>query len=245
MMTITRNLTALGAALTLSAAAAAQAAPRSAGHWEGKIHMGANEVPMTVDLAQDASGAWIGSFTVPGSTQVDVPLTGITATDSSVHFVLSFPDNPSFDGKLSADGTSISGTASNSQGSVGFDLARTGDAHVNVAPPSSVLPVEFVGRWEGAVSAEGKQLRVAFVLTPAPDGKATGTLISVDQGGQEFKASTVTVDGKKLIFESRSISAVFTGTLGDDGAITGEWSQGGARLPLALKREGAAVQKPL
>lgn len=45
MMTIAQNLTALGAALTLSAAAAAQAAPRSAGHWEGKIHMGANEVP--------------------------------------------------------------------------------------------------------------------------------------------------------------------------------------------------------
>ena len=236
MLTIPRTITALAAALTLSTGAAAQATPKSAGHWEGKIHMGANEVPMTVDLAKDATGAWIGAFTVPGSTQVDIPLAGITATDSSVHFVLSIQDNPSFDGRLSADGASITGTASNSQGSVAFDLARTGDAHVNVPPPSSALPKEFEGRWEGVVSVEGKQLRLALVLATGLNGKATGTLISLDQGNQEFAASTVTIDQKKLTFESRAISSVYTGTLGDDGAITGEWSQGGVRLALIMRR---------
>ncbi len=246
MITIQRTLATLGAALALSAAtASAQAAPKSAGHWEGKIHMGPNEVPMTVDLSKDASGKWIGAFTVPGSAQTDIPLINITADDANVRFSLSLADTPTFEGKLSADGINITGTASNSQGSVGFDLARTGDAHVNVPAPSTALPKEFDGRWEGVITAGANQFRLGLKLTTGTDGKAAAMLTSIDQGGQEFPASTVTVDGKKLTVELRAISSTFSGTLGENGEIAGEWTQAGAKLPVTFKRAADDAKKPL
>ena len=84
-----------------------------------------------------------------------------------------------------------------------FDLARTGEAHVNVAPPSTALPKEFEGRWEGAITVDGKSLRLALILASKPDGNAGGTIVSLDQANQSFPASTVTVQGKELNVESR------------------------------------------
>jgi hypothetical protein len=224
--------------------AAAQAAPKAAGHWEGKIHMGAQDVPMAIDLSKNAIGAWIGTFSVPGSTQVDVPLGNITADDANVHFTLSIAEVGTFEGKLSADANSIAGTATSSQGSAQFDLVRSGDAHVNLPPSSSALPKEFEGRWEGAIEAGGNRMRLAMKLAADADGKAAGTLISVDQGGQEFPATTVTIAGKKLSVEARSISGSFIGTLGEAGEIAGEWSQGGQRIPLTFKRTDGEAKKP-
>jgi hypothetical protein len=226
------------------ATVAAQAAPKAVGHWQGTIHMGANDVPMTIDLSKNSSGAWVGAFSVPGSSQVDVPLGDITADDASVHFTLSVQELATFEGKLSVEGNSIAGTASNSQGSVQFELTRAGEAHVNAPPPSSALPKEFEGRWEGAVDAGGNKLRLAIKLTTGADGNAAGSLISIDQGGQEFPATTVAVEGKKLTVEWRVISGSYSGVLGTNGEIVGEWAQGGAKLALVLKKADDEAKKP-
>src|SRR6185369_6006393 len=54
-----------------------QTAAKPAAHWEGKIQIPEHELGLTVDLAQDAKGLWIGSITVVGSTSIDVPLTEV------------------------------------------------------------------------------------------------------------------------------------------------------------------------
>lgn len=231
------NFTAVAIATVFAIASArAQTMPKAVGHWEGKIHMGEKDIPMNVDLSKNAAGAWIGTFTIPGSTQADVPLSNIFADDMAVRFTLNLQDNPSFEGKLSAEGNSISGTASNSQGSVNFDLARTGEAHVNVPPPSSALPKEFEGRWEGTIAVNGQSLRLAVILAPNADGTGGGTIVSLDQGNQSFPASTVVVQGKELNIESRAVGAKLHGILGDNGEITAEWSQGTAKFSITLKR---------
>ena len=222
----------------------AQAAPKAAGHWQGTIHMGANEVPMTIDLSKNSSGAWVGAFSVPGSSQAGVPLGDITASDTTVHFTLAVQELATFEGKLSVEGNSIVGTASNSQGSVQFELTRAGEAHVNEPPPSSALPKEFEGRWEGIVDTPGGKLRLVIKLTTGADGKAAGTLISVDQGGQTFPASTVVVEGKKLTAEWRLISGSYSGLLGTTGEIVGEWAQGAMKLALVLKKADDEAKKP-
>lgn len=223
-------------ALCSSFAAAQTPAPKATGHWEGQLHMGAQEVPIAIDLAKNAAGAWIGTFSVPGSGQQNLPLGNLTADDAGIHFTLSVEEVATFDGKLSADAKTISGTASNSKGSVGFDITKSGDAHVDLPAPSSALPKEFEGRWEGAIDIGGTKLRLAVNLSTGADGKAAGSLISIDQGGQEFPASTVTVDGKKLTMEVRLVGGSYSGTMGDHGEIAGEWSQGGMKVALVLKR---------
>ncbi|HEV8410905.1 MAG TPA: hypothetical protein VGQ30_10370 [Gemmatimonadaceae bacterium] len=233
-----KHLTLAIALAAFTAGAAAQSAPKAAGHWEGTVQYGNPPLSFALDLSRDASGAWAGSFSVAGSTSgAGIPVSNITATDAGVTFSISVGDVATFDGKFSADGTTLTGSASNSQGSAPFDAKRTGDARVAPPPPpSTALPKEFEGRWEGAVEAAGQRVRIAMKLSTGADGKAAATLISIDQGGQEFAASTVTVDGKKLNVEVRSIAGTYAGTLGDNGELAGDWTQGGVKLALVLKK---------
>jgi hypothetical protein len=193
-------------------------------------------VPITIDLSKNAAGTWVGTFGVPGSAQTDIPLNDIMADDAGIHFTLSVQEVATFEGKLSADAKTISGTASNSQGSVGFDLTKGGDAKVNLPPASTALPKEFEGRWEGAVNVGGNNLRLAIKLSTGADGKAAGTLVSIDQGGQEFPATTVAVEGRKLTLEVRPVGGSYSGIMADNGEIVGDWSQGPVKVALVLKK---------
>lgn len=213
----------------------AQTPPALSGHWDGTIHMPGQEVLVAVDLANGSTG-WIGSMSLPQSTAVDVPLSSITVEATHVRFTAGLPGSPSFEATLSADATSLSGEASNAEGSVPFELTRSGDADVKVPPPSSMLSNEFAGAWEGTLDVAGKAMRVAVTLSPAPDGTATATLISVDKGNLQIPVTTVTLQGNELVLEARAISGRYRGTLGAGGEIAGEWSEGSHSFPLTLRR---------
>jgi hypothetical protein len=81
-------------------------------------------MPVTVDLAKNAGGAWIGSLSIPTSSSIDVPLSAIDVQGDAVKFTTNLPEKTSFDGKVSSDGGTLSGTVSNIDGSVAFQLAR-------------------------------------------------------------------------------------------------------------------------
>ena len=213
-----------------------QLAPKAAAHWQGEIQIPEKPLAITVDMAKTASGAWIGSMTVVGSTSVDVPLSDISVEGPAVRFTAPLPGRTSFTGDLSPDANTLAGKVANAQGQVGFHLARAGEPAVKLPPPSTPLTRDFEGTWEGSLDANGKSLRVLVKLATAPDGRATGTLVSVDQGSMEIPISTVTIKGKELHLEARAGSGTYQGTLGASGEITGEWTQGPGRLPLILKR---------
>jgi hypothetical protein len=216
-----------------------QIAGDPSGRWEGRIQIPEREVSVTVDLAKTAAGAWIGSLTIPVSTSIDVPLGNITIEGAVVKFTATLPGKATFEGKLSADGRSLTGTASNAEGTAPFQLARTGDAIVKLPPPSSPLPKQFEGTWEGSVDVSGTIKRIELRLSAAPDGTAVGVLISSDPGVPEIPVTVVTIKGAQLLLESRAVSGSFTGTLGDTGEIAGEWTQRSLRLPLTFRRGGS------
>ena len=226
---------------SLSAVGGAQQAPRATGHWEGKIQMGNRDLGLTLDLARRPTGKWIGSVSIPPSTAIDVPLTTITVEDTTVRFTASLPGRTSFEGVLSGDANSLSGTVSNVQGAVPFQLARAGEANVKVPPPSSALSKEFEGTWDGYLDVGGKAIHIALKLSPAPDGTAMATLITVDQGNQEIPITTVTLQNKQVHLEARAVSGTYDGTLGASGEIAGEWTQGPSRLPLTFKHASPAT----
>src|SRR5262245_42608877 len=97
------------AAIALSSAAPLRAQTDPTGHWEGKIHIPNRELGLAVDLTKDASGAWIGSLTIPGTTTVDVPLATVTVTAGAVRFTAALPGATTFEGVLSADAASLDG----------------------------------------------------------------------------------------------------------------------------------------
>jgi hypothetical protein len=223
--------------LVLLGAGWAQPAAPGSGHWEGAVQTPNGDMAMIVDLAKNAAGVWIGSMSLPAGNVIDVPLTKVSIENNTVRFAMAeIPGAPSFEGKLSADANDVSGTATTPGGAAPFQLKRKGDANVKVPPASSALPKEFEGAWEGAIEAGGNRLRVVFKLSRAADGSATGTMISVDQGGQEIPFSTVTVSDKQLQVDIRAIGGAYRGALGANGEIDGTWTQGPGSLPLLLKR---------
>lgn len=245
MKKIAVRLVLLGAGLAvLGAVGLAQTASKATGHWQGTIQMPERELGITVDLDRNSKGAWIGSMSVVGSTSVDVPLSNITVEDTAVRFTADLPAHASFDGHLSTDASSLSGKASNADGSVEFQLTRNGEANVKVPPPSSPLSKDFEGTWEGSLEVGGKALRIVLKLLPAADGTATATLISVDRGNKEVPATTVTIKDKQLQLEARAVSGTYRGTLGASGDIAGDWAQGANRLPLTFKRASSETKKP-
>jgi hypothetical protein len=81
-------------------------------------------------------------------------------------------------------------------------------------------------------------------LAPAADGTASATLIAVDQGNVEIPVTTVTIKDKQLQLEVRTVSGTYSGALGGNGEISGEWSQGPGRFPLTFKRVAPETKKP-
>ena len=215
------------------------------GHWQGRIQIPEHQLGITVDLARSPKGAWIGSITVTGSSSVDVPLTDIMVENAAVRFVANLPERASFDGHLSADGSSLSGTAANAAGDAPFQLARSGEAKVSVPPPSSVLSKEFEGAWEGTLDSDGRVRKIGLRLSPSADGTAIATFIAAtERGSLEIPATTVTINGKDLQVELRSVSGTYRGTLGAGGEIVGEWAERANRLALTFKRGSSDLKKP-
>src|SRR5687767_6094214 len=104
-----RLIVALGAALSAVLSPAAQTAG-PAGHWKGTIQVPGQELQVEVDLAAKAPGAWIGTITIPAQNVRAFPLSSIEAQGNAVSFSMKgVPGEPVFKGRLSDDGTTLSG----------------------------------------------------------------------------------------------------------------------------------------
>lgn len=241
-MRVVNRLLPFVAALAFSACSVpVYASATAAGHWEGKIQIPDHELSISVDLAQTATGAWIGSLSIAGATALDVPLVKITVSGAGVQFTASLPAETSFVGTLSTDASSLAGKVSNAEGAVPFQLARTGEANVKLPPPSSPFSKDFEGEWEGALESGGQVKQIRLKMSSAPDGTAAAVLVSVAKN-LEIPVTTVTIQGKALTLEVRSIGGTYRGVLGDAGEIAGEWTEKTVRAPLTFKK--APVRNP-
>ena len=216
--------------------AQAETTAGASGHWQGSIAAPGQDVAIEVDLAQNPKGEWIGSIDIPPQGLKGFPLSGVAVKGSSVAFAMkSVPGDPKFDGKLSADGKSISGAFIQEGADLTFSLKRTGDAVIEVPAKSTAIAKELEGLWEGALEAKGNTLRLKLNLSNQPDGTATGIMISVDQGGGEIPITTITQTGPNLKLEVKTIQGSYEGDL-TNGALVGHWMQRGATFPLTFKR---------
>ncbi|MBN2466139.1 alpha/beta fold hydrolase, partial [candidate division WOR-3 bacterium] len=95
---------------------------------------------------------------------------------------------------------------------------------------------DVAGMWQGTLKVPGAELRVVFHLSKAEDGRLSATLDSPDQGATGIQVDDCSFSNGKLKLTVKSIAGGFEGTLKGDSAIEGTWTQGGASLPLVLKR---------
>src|SRR5262245_66508647 len=126
MKTNHRHLSASIVSLLLlgPALASAQTAPDPSGHWKGSLEIPGQSLPVEFDLAKDAKGTFVGTFT--GADVRSLPLTKVAVSGRSV--TLQATSEQPFNGELSADGRTIAGTVILSGYQLPLELTRTGDA---------------------------------------------------------------------------------------------------------------------
>jgi len=105
-------------------------------------------------------------------------------------------------------------------------------------------PARIAGEWDGTIVGK---LRVIVRVDRSPDNSLHGTFESVDQGHAKLDIDELSFDGKNSFqFELKKAGASYSAELNSDGTqLTGAWQQGGAMVPLTLRRSDAPPVKAL
>lgn len=98
----------------------------------------------------------------------------------------------------------------------------------------------LAGAWEGTITAGQQKLWVIFEITKT-NGSYQADLNSMDQG-MTVPTTKLTYDYPSLEIQVASIGGTYFAKFNSDaGEMTGTWRQGGASLPLALKRADSST----
>ncbi|HEX8201466.1 MAG TPA: alpha/beta fold hydrolase [Isosphaeraceae bacterium] len=227
----------LSAVVLAGAVARADEAPRLEGTWEGLLKVNAAvELRLVLHVHRPGDGPLRATLDSPDQGAEGIPIDAIAVDKGAVSFA-SKTIGASFAGTLADSGDRIAGEFLQSGVPLPLTLART-DAPS--APPAEL--------WEGKLKLPGGlELRTVVRITRRPDGTPRATFDSPDQGAAGLKVDAVTRDDKVLHYEIKSIGCRFDGTLDATGTeAVGTWTQGGASLPLTLKKVDtlSAVRRP-
>jgi hypothetical protein len=203
------------------------------GDWQGTLKTGPAELRLVVHLSRDEKGTLKATLDSPDQASNGFPVTAISLADSTLRFEV--PQiGGSYEGKVNAGATAITGTWRQAGSSLSLDLVRVVvRAQNRVAKPSDID-----GAWEGTLDTGVATLRLVVHIATFEDGM-TAKMDSPDQNALGLPVTSITRDGPSLRFEMKQLAASFSGTL-DTGltTISGTWTQLGNGMPLALKRGG-------
>jgi uncharacterized protein len=107
---------------------------------------------------------------------------------------------------------------------------------------AAAQPSPVAGEWGGSLQVGGQSLPLVFRIVEGEDGSLTGTMDSPAQGATGIPVESTTLEGDRLVMELPPLAARFEGTLVEPDRIEGEWTQGGASLPLQLRRDAAPAR---
>lgn len=202
-----------------------------AGDWQGTLKAGAAELRLVLHIVKNPDGSLKATLDSVDQAANGIPVTSISLKESKLNFTVDSVHG-SYDGKVAADATKISGTWTQTQ-PLPLDFNRS--ATPVKTEHKAAKPSDIDGAWMGTLDM-GAKLRVVFHFVNTDDG-LMATLDSPDQGANGIPVTTVTRQGASLKLEVKGIGGLFEGKIGSDlSTIEGTWSQMGNSLPLALKR---------
>ena len=203
------------------------------GDWQGTLSAGGAELRLVLHISKgsdNALKATLDSIDQPGAN--GIPVNSITLKDSKLDLdVLSV--HGTYEGKVSPDGNTISGTWTQNQ-PLPLDFKRATKPVKTEHKPAK--PSDIDGAWMGTLDMGTMKLRVVFHITNTEDG-LTATMDSPDQGLKGLPTTSVARNGTSVKIEAKQIAGAFEGTIAPDQAsIDGKWTQAGSTWPLVLKR---------
>jgi len=204
------------------------------GDWTGALDTGMGTLHLVLHVTKGPDGALKATLDSVDQNANGIPVSSITLKDSKLSLGVDAVHG-TYEGKVSADAKTISGTWSQGQ-SLPLEFKRGGAAAPAKPEPKPAKPSDIDGAWMGTLDTGSIKLRVVFHILNTADG-LTATLDSPDQGMKGMSTSAVTRTGSSLKIEADKIGGVFEGKIAADlSSIDGKWTQGGGTMPLVLKR---------
>jgi fermentation-respiration switch protein FrsA (DUF1100 family) len=201
------------------------------GDWQGTLHAGAADLRLVLHITKSDSGLLSATLDSVDQAANGIPVSSITFQDSKLSLGVEAVHG-TYEGKLSSDGATISGTWSQGQ-PLPLEFKRS---NTPVPSPKPAKPSDIDGAWIGTLEVgAGIKLRVVFHIVNTESGLVT-TMDSPDQGMNGLPTTKTTRDGTKLKIDVQKISGAFEGTIDTEtNSIVGTWTQG-AEMPLVLRR---------
>jgi hypothetical protein len=196
------------------------------GDWVGTLRPGADEIHLTLHISAADKGALKATMDSAEQGANGVPITAIALEGSKLTFAVDSVHG-TYDGTVTA--TAIQGTWSQGQP---MPLTFTRKPR----SPAVVKPSELDGIWQGTLQIGGRPLRLVFHLTTTREG-LSATMDSPEQGATALPVTSARREADTLTLQMPGLGAKFQGAIAKDlSAIEGSFTQGGASLPLTLKR---------
>lgn len=212
------------------------------GYWKGELEARPGmKMLASLKIGRLPDGTFKAELDLPEQGAKNIPASSVETKEKKA--TLKWQGfQGTLDATLSADGNTLAGSWLQMGNSNTVSFSRL-DAPLQIVPANlSFAPeagnVEDVrGFWKGSLEVPGQKLRLLFKVGRAPDGTYSGTLASLDQGGQELPMSSASFTAPTLKMEFKGIRGKYEGTLSKDGkSIEGKWEQFGNPMPLKLER---------
>jgi hypothetical protein len=204
-------------------------AEEAAGHWIGTV-----KTPIGVDLTivahlkPAAGGGLEGYAESPDQVLTPLPLSDVKATPESLGFTIG-QVKATFAGKWDAGARGWVGVMDQNGVQMALTLRR------GVPPPRPVV-AGLDGDWSGMIASPQGDLRILVHVKTDRDG-TLALLESPDQTPTQMVAF-LTRQTDTVTVTLRGIGGFFGKVSADGKALEGEWRQGGAAIPLTLKKKG-------
>lgn len=101
---------------------------------------------------------------------------------------------------------------------------------------------DITGQWNGSLKVQGTQLRIVFNITKTENGLSS-TMDSPDQGAKGIPVTSTNFENSSLKLTVSNLMIEYTGTLGENNIITGNFKQGGMSFPMNLSKEKIEKEK--
>jgi len=204
-----------------------------AGDWQGTLNAGGAELRLVLHITKAANGELKATLDSIDQNADGIPVKSVVLKDSKLNLDVEAVHG-SYDGKVSADAKTITGTWMQGM-ALPLEFKRGNFAAVKTERKPA-KPSDIDGTWMGTLDLGAATLRVVFHIVNTEDG-LIATMDSPDQGAKGLPTTSCTRDGTNLKIEAKNINGTFEGKIASDlQSIDGTFTQMGASHPLLLKR---------
>jgi pimeloyl-ACP methyl ester carboxylesterase len=224
-------------------AAPAPVAPLS-GSYAGTLQAGEAQLHLLLHLSRSGNGSLHATLDSLDQAVYAIEATRVSQVGSTLQLDVTSV-GAHFEGKISADYTTIDGTWRQGNAELPLVFHRHAANAAAYKPKDAVFPVE--GMWQSALETHGMRLRLQLHVSHDTEKQLIAALDSLDQGVSGLPTNHLTFKENVFRFEVPAVAGVFEGKFdAAKNTLTGNWSQTGAEQVLEFKRsdEPLALRRP-